>query len=130
MLLLNWGWIGIALVSLVAGFIGGCQHERKEFDLYKASMQATAEAQQRQAQAINESNKQKSKEIASEYQRRIDAIRASYRGLHNYGSNTMPGQAKAASGVDASTTYDVLAESCAETTQQLVSLQDFIKETQ
>lgn len=129
MLVFNWGWIGIALVALVTGFVGGCVHEKRELDLYKAQVEATAAAQQRIADDINKANKQKSKEVASEYEKRIAAIRGSYRGLYNNGARGLSGNSEAAKRIDGFPSYSVLAESCAETTQQLVSLQDFIKET-
>ena len=130
MVLLNWGWIGFALVALVAGFIGGCEHEKREFDLYKAKVEAAVDEQKRETEKINERNKEKTKEVASDYERRIAAIRAAYRGMHNDGTCPVPGPAEASGGIDARPSYDVLAESCAETTQQLISLQQFERETQ
>lgn len=120
-------WVAIAFG---VGFLGGCQHEKHVFDEYKATVNATAEAQKREAEKIDQRNQQKAKEIQSDYEKRIAAIRRAYSGMHYAGPGSMPSTGKAANGIDARPTYDVLAESCAETTQQLVELQQFIKETQ
>ena len=40
MLVFNWGWIGIALACLVAGFVGGCEHNKHIIDAYEAAGKA------------------------------------------------------------------------------------------
>ena len=130
MLWLNWSWVGVAVATLVAGFIGGCVHEKREFDAYKEKVAWEAAAQERITQQTIDKQKQVAKEVASDYQSRIDAIRKSYGRVYNNGAGLMPTCAQATCGSNAGPSYAILAESCAETTQQLVSLQDFIKETQ
>lgn len=126
-----WLNVGLIAVAVVAAFIGGCQHEKKEFDAYKAKVEAAAEAQQRVTDAINESNKRKAKEVASDYEKRISDIRRAYGGVrYNNGAGLVPAATAATGGTYGGPAYPVLVEQCAETTQQLVSLQSFIKETQ
>lgn len=127
---LPWAWVaGAIVITFLAGFVGGCEHEKREFDEYKATIEANAAAQKREADNINQQNQQKAKEVESDYEKRIAAIRKSYAGMHNSGSCSMPYKSSSPAGTYARPTYDVLAESCAETTEQLVELQKFIRET-
>lgn len=127
---LPWAWVaGAIVVTFLGGFLGGCEHEKKAFDEYKARIEANAEAQKREAEKIDALNKQKAKEIQSDYEKRIAAIRKSYSGVYNNGSGTVPGKGDTPVSVITGPTYNVLAEQCSETTQQLVDLQKFIRET-
>ena len=121
---LNWSWIGIAAACLVAGFIGGCEHKQRELDRYKAA----GEAQEVATQKTIQKHEKVAQEIKSDYETRISAIRAAYR-VRSPGAGLMPPVPTTTSGTDGATSYAILAEQCTETTQQLVSLQDFIKET-
>lgn len=125
MVWLNWGWISVALACLVAGFIGGCEHNKHIVDAYEAA----GKAQELETQKTIQKHEKVAQEIKSDYETRISAIRAAYR-VRNPGSGLMPPAAKTSGGVDAGPADYVLAEQCTETTQQLVSLQLFIKETQ
>ena len=125
MLWLNWSCIGIAAACLAAGFVGGCEHKQRELDAYKAA----GEAQELATQKTIQKHEKVAQEIKSDYETRISAIRAAYR-VRSPGTGLMPPVTKTPSSFDGRPTYAILAESCAETTQQLVSLQDFVKETQ
>ena len=125
MVWLNWSWIGISAACLVAGFVGGCEHKQRELDAYKAA----GEAQELATQKTIQKHEKVAQEIKSDYETRISAIRAAYR-VRSPGTGLMPPVTNAPGGFDGSAPYVILAEQCAETTQQLVSLQDFIKETQ
>ena len=125
MLWLNWGWIGICAACLVAGFIGGCQHNHREID----RLLAAGEAQNDQTTQTIKHDKQIAQEVKNDYQTRITAIRSAYR-VRTPGSGLVPPATQAPGGTDGTAAYAILAEQCTETTQQLVSLQDFIKETE
>ena len=125
MLWLNWSCIGIAAACLAAGFVGGCEHKQRELDAYKAA----GEAQELATQKTIQKHEKVAQEIKSDYETRISAIRAAYR-VRSPGTGLMPPSTQASCGSNAGPTYAILAESCAETTQQLVSLQQFVKETQ
>ena len=125
MLVFNWGWIGIALASLIAGFVGGCEHKQHELDVYKAA----GEAQEVATQKTIQKHEKVAQEIKSDYETRISAIRAAYR-VRPSGTGLMPPVTTPSGSVNGTPAYAILAEQCTETTQQLVSLQDFIKETQ
>jgi len=125
MLVFNWGWIGIALICFAAGFVGGCEHNKHIIDAYEAA----GKAQEAQTAQTIQKHKQIATEVKNDYENRIAAIRAAYR-VRPSGTGLVSPTAKTTSGSDGATSYAILAESCAETTQQLVSLQDFVKETQ
>lgn len=122
-------WLGVAVVIFLAGALTGYSHEKHAFDVYRVEVSATAEAQQRETQKTIQKHEKIAQETKSDYESRIAAIRRAYR-VPNNGAGLMPTAAQASCGSNAGPSYAILAESCAETTQQLVSLQDFIKETQ
>lgn len=118
--------VGAAILGAVLGW--GYEHER--FVKYQAHVEELSAEQQRITESINNTNQRKAKEIQSDYEKRIADIRSTYRGLHHPDTCPMPGTGKATAGTYGRPSYDALAESCAETTQQLVELQQFIRETQ
>lgn len=121
-------WLGVAAVIFLAGALTGYSHEKHAFDVYRAEVSATAEAQQRETQKTIQKHEKIAQETKSDYESRIAAIRRAYR-VPNNGAGLMPPATQASCSSNAGPSYAILAESCAETTQQLVSLQDFIKET-
>lgn len=124
MLVFSWGWIGLVVAAMAAGFVGGCEHKQRQLDAYVAA----GEAQNRQTAQTIQKHKQIAQDVKNDYESRIAAIRSSYR-VRSPGTGLMPPATSTTCGIDATTAYNALAESCAETTQQLISLQDFIKET-
>ena len=127
---LPWTWVaGAIVVTFLGGFLGGCEHEKKAFDEYKARIEATAEAQAEATKKIVEKHEKIAQDTKNDYEKRISDIRRYYAGLHNNGSSAVPSGTQPSGGTYATPSYDVLAEQCTETTQQLTSLQDFIKET-
>lgn len=116
-------WLYVGVACLVAGFIGGCEHKQHELDRYKAE----GEAQERQTEQTIQKHKQIATEVKNDYESRIAALRAAYR-VRPSGTGFVPPSSYAPGYPDARSP-DSLPLECAETTQQLVSLQDFIKET-
>lgn len=116
-------WLYVGAACLIAGFIGGCEHKQRELDAYKAA----GEAQERQTAQTIQKHKQIATEVKNDYESRIAAIRAAYR-VRPSGTGLVPTSPTTSGYPDARST-DSLPLECAETTQQLVSLQDFIKET-
>ena len=124
MLVFSWGWIGLVVAALAAGFVGGCEHKQRQLDAYVAA----GEAQNRQTAQTIQKHKQIAQDVKNDYESRIAAIRSSYR-VRSPGTGILPTGTTTTGRSNAGPAYAILAESCAETTQQLVSLQDFIKET-
>ena len=125
MLVFNWGWIGIALVAFSTGFFVGCEHNKRVIDAYEAA----GKAQDAQTAQTIEKHKQIATEVKNDYETRIAAIRSAYR-VRPSGSGLVSPFPAATISADGASSYAILAEQCTETTQQLVSLQDFVKETQ
>lgn len=126
------GWLNLLALCAacaLAGFVGGCEHEKREFNAYKEKVAWEAAAQERITQKTIDKQKQAAKEVQGDYEKRIADIRRAYGRVYNNGAGLMPPATSTTCGIDATTAYNALAESCAETTQQLISLQDFIKET-
>lgn len=119
-----WLNIGLIAAALLAAFAGGCEYKQRDLDRYKAA----GEAQERQTAQTIQKHKQIATEVKNDYENRIATIRAAYR-VRPSGTGLVPPATATTGGSNAGPSYAILAESCAETTQQLVSLQDFIKET-
>lgn len=121
----------LILVSLFAAFMTRLYFGEKEhFSTYRASVIAAGEAQERQTMETINKQKQIAKNVKDDYETRIASLRAAYRVRpSNPGTGLMPPAPVTAFDFNGRTPNDVFAD-CAETTQQLVSLQDFIKRTQ
>lgn len=122
-------YAGIAATCIAVGFFSGCEMERERFDQYKARMSAAAEAQAANTNHTIEKQRRAADEAKTNYDRRIADIRRYYSGLYNDGGSTLPAPSGASTGPYGGPSYGVLIEQCAETTQQLIDLQDFINNT-
>jgi len=118
------------LAILVCGiFYSGWHVGHNDYVVFKAQTEAIAQKQI----AANEA-KVKEQEIINrskdaEYQANVSNIHNFYqRMLDNPSGSTVPSISNPTSLADAKTQYIQLASSCAATTQQLVSLQDWINE--
>lgn len=122
----------IGIIVLVAGLFGagyykGYSGEKQRFDQFKADLEAQVKAQE----AINESIKKQQdiigKSIRSDYENKLNAIKSYYGGVRQQSStNSLSAISNSAIGLDGKATN--LELNCAYTTQQLVSLQDWIVE--
>ena len=118
------------IVALFAtGYYKGHRNTQDKFDAYKAEVAAVAAQQEAKTKVINESNTKVAKETSNAYKDNLAAVRDYYNRMHNDGSKFMSRLPDASTGTNAAPTYDVLAGQCAETTLQVVTLQDFIKST-
>lgn len=120
--------IGVAVLGLFGvGYYKGYSAEKERFDAFKAELSAQAKAQE----LINQSTKKQQdiigKSIRSEYEAKLSALNSYYNGVYNKPStNNLPTLPSATSSLDGKAPNLELA--CSHTTQQLVSLQDWIKE--
>ena len=119
----------IALVGALfgAGYYKGYSGEKERFDAFKAELEAQVKAQE----AINEATKKQQdiigKSIRSEYEAKLSAIKSYYGGVRQQSSsNGLPTLSNSSISLNGKTTD--LELNCAYTTQQLVSLQDWIVE--
>ena len=120
--------IGGAVIALFGfGYWKGYSAEKERFDAFKVELEAQAKAQE----IVNDAKKKQqdiiSKSIRSEYETKLNALRSYYGGVRQQSSNaslsTIPNSSIS---IDGKATNLELA--CAYTTQQLVSLQEWIVE--
>ena len=119
----------IVLIGALFGFgyYKGYSGEKQRFDTFKADLQAQVKAQE----AINEATKKQQdiigKSIRSDYENKLSALKSYYGGVRQQSSSnglsTLP---SSSSSINEETPNLELA--CASTTQQLVSLQEWIVE--
>lgn len=103
---------------------GGYEHFA--FKQYRMEVESTAKAQQIVIDGLNKQREIATKGIENAYKSKIDAIRANYGRMHDTSGGAMPTIPNTTIRVDDPTANIVFAEQCTETTQQLVSLQDWI----
>ena len=121
------GIIGLVIALFGFGYYRGYSAEKERFDAFKAELEASALAQEKINQQIEQKNKLIATNIKSEYETKIIALRNYYaNGLRYTDSNKLPSLPNSTYRVDEKTTDPIFIGQCAETTQQLVSLQDWI----
>lgn len=123
----------IALVGLLsglvffAGYYKGFRHERDRFNAFKTELEAKAKAQDMLNKAAEQKNKLIAENVKNEYEARLAALRNYYVGLRHTDSNKLPRVPDSTSTTYAETSNPVFVGQCAETTLQLISLQNWIK---
>ncbi len=118
--------MGLCILLLGGAWYFGYSFEHSRFVKFQDEIRATAEKQIAQNQAKAQKQELINKGIANEYQAKLSALKSYYGGLRQPGSGSMPSLSNPASGVNESATDQQLA--CAYTTQQLVSLQEWINQ--
>ena len=118
----------IVLIGALFGFgyYKGYSGEKERFDTFKADIEAQVKAQE----AINEATKKQQdiigKSIRSDYENKLSALKSYYSGVRQQSSTSLSTLSNSSSSINAETPNLELA--CASTTQQLVSLQEWIVE--
>lgn len=121
------GIIGLVIALFGFGYYQGYSAEKKRFDAFKAELEASAIAQEKINQQIEQKNKLIATNIKSEYETKITALRNYYANSLRYpDSSKLPSLPIATHRVDEATTDPIFIGQCAETTQQLTSLQDWV----
>ena len=118
--------IGLIAVLFGTGYYRGYSAEKKRFDAFKSELEASAKAQEKINQQIEQKNKLIADNSKREYEAKIVALRHYYDRLRHSDTNKLPSATITAHRVDEKTTDPVFIGQCAETTLQLVSLQDWI----
>lgn len=116
------------VVLFTTGYYKGYRNTQDKFDTYKAEVTAVAAQQEEKTKLIEAKAQKITKETINAYKNNLTTVRSYYDGLRNSkGSSNMSTISDTSSGTDARPSYDVLAGQCAETTLQIVTLQNFIK---
>jgi len=110
-----------------AGYYKGYSGEKERFDAFKADLEAQVKAQE----AVNESIKKQQdiigKSIRSDYENKLNSLKSYYGGMRQQSSTTgLSTLPSTTIGFDGKAPN--LELTCAYTTQQLISLQDWIVE--
>ena len=121
------GIIGLVAVLFGTGYYRGYSAEKQRFDAFKTELEASAKAQEKINQQIEQKNKLIADNSKREYEAKIVALRHYYDRLRHPDTNKLPSAAIAAHRVDEKATDPVFIGQCAETTLQLVSLQDWVR---
>lgn len=120
------GIIALVIALFGFGYYRGYSAEKQRFDAFKAELEASAKAQEKINQQIEQKNKLIATNIKSEYETKIIALRNYYaNGLRHTDSNKLPSLPDSTKGIDGEASKLLL--DCSYTTQQLDSLQDWIK---
>jgi hypothetical protein len=122
------GIIGLVAVLFGTGYYRGYSAEKQRFDAFKTELEASAKAQEKINQQIEQKNKLIADNSKREYEAKIVALRNYYaNGMRHPDTNKLPSAAIAAHRVDEKATDPVFIGQCAETTLQLISLQDWVR---
>jgi hypothetical protein len=96
---------------------------------YKKSVEIAAKVQEAKVESIQKQHELVTKSIEKEYDAKLALLRQYYaNGVRQPHSSSLPTISNATSGLDAITAYNLLAGQCSETTQQIVSLQQWLHE--
>lgn len=120
--MINW-YLTIAL--LLAIIFGGYEHF--SYKQYRAQVEAQGKQAEIKAQEVKKEQELATKGIEDAYKSKINTIRVGYDRLHDTRSSSMSTIPNTTIRFNDATANMVLAEQCAETTQQLISMQDWIK---
>ena len=124
----------LAVLLFSFGYYKGYANIKHKFDTYKAEVAAFAKAQEEQTKQTIKTQEQITKKAEVQYEKDISSLRALYNRMRKQSSigsvSTIPNPATNPS--EAAAYYmDVapeLAVGCAETTQQVVSLQSWVND--
>jgi ferritin-like protein len=119
----------IAIALLLISFGSGFYLEHLRFADYRDKVVADGKVQEQKNQDLLKEQKLINQQLQTDYENKIANIKQSYASsLHNTSPSSMSYIPNTTIRTDDKTSVLVLAEQCAETTQQLVSLQSWINE--
>ena len=116
--------LGLLAGIFMVGLLLGWDYEHGNLVAYKTEIKAAADKQIAKNEAIQKQQELVNKGISDAYEAKLSALKSYYGGLRQPSSGNLPSISNPSSGVNESASDQLLA--CAYTTQQLVSLQDWI----
>lgn len=115
----------IAALLLISAYFG-YSFEHSRFMAYKSEIESIAKAQDTKNQAIRQVQEQINKSTKESYEAKLSAIKSYYGGMRLSSSGQMPSLSDSSTGANVEPSKLIL--DCAYSTQQLMSLQDWIKQ--
>jgi hypothetical protein len=120
--------IGTLLILSAVCFTYG-RYEHTQYMEYKNKVEAEGKAQEAHVESIKKQQELVTKGIQNEYDAKLALLRQYYaNGVRQPNTSKLPNISNTTNGLDAITAYNLLAGQCAETSQQLISLQAWINE--
>jgi hypothetical protein len=123
--------LAIAGAVIVGAFLAGWNVRNNDYKAFKIEVEHTAQAQEANVKSIQKQQALVTKSVEKEYEAKLAAVRNYYKSTsvwNNPSSGKVSGISPSPSAIDVITAYNVLAGQCAETTQQIVSLQSWLNE--
>jgi len=129
------GYIALGCAAVVAVVSGYAYIQTKrleacktEFQVFKSEVERLGKEAQVKVNKEIERQKKVTKDVSTDYEKRLNYLRDTYTRLRDSRSGSMPSIPNAPRSLDEIPTNGLpLAAQCAETTQQLVSLQEWVK---
>jgi hypothetical protein len=124
-------YVKISLVSvfLLGAFAAGWALRNRDFNDYKKEIATAAKAQEAKVESIRSQQELVTKGIQNEYDAKLALLRQYYaNGVRQPNTGSVSNLSNTTKLFDANTAYSELIGQCAQTTQQLVSLQEWTKE--
>lgn len=121
------------MLSVIFGiYYKGRLDERKLFNAYKAEVKAAAMAQEEKTRQIEAKNKKLFEDTKNAYNHQLANLRAYYSLRNNKGGSTLPLISNPTAGIDGYSPDNlpapaILASQCAETTLNLLVLQNWVR---
>lgn len=120
--------LSIAAVLLLGAFATGWSVRNRDFNEYKQEVNNAAKAQEAHVESIKKQQALVNKGIEDEYNAKLTLLRQYYaNGVRQSNTSKLPTISNATTSLDDFTANGLLIK-CAETTQQLVSLQAWLNE--
>jgi hypothetical protein len=122
--------VGILAVCVFMAFAGGWALRNRDYMDYKKEIANAAKTQEAHVESITKQQALVTKSIEKEYDAKLALLRSYYaNGMRQPNTSSLPTNSGIApKPFDVSSAYSILIGQCAETTQQLVSLQEFLNE--
>ena len=123
----NYIKVGLTIIVLLGFFSAGWSVRNRDFMDYKKGVEIAAKEQEAKVESIQKQHELVTKGIQDEYDAKLALLRQYYaNGVRQPNSGSVSNLSTTSSLANANTAYAELIGQCAETTQQLVSLQEWI----
>jgi hypothetical protein len=126
--MIDYAKLGIAVFILLGAFATGWGLRNRDFNDYKREVSNAAKAQEAHVESIKKQQDLVTKGIENEYNAKLALLRQYYaNGVRQPNTSKLPTNGNATFNPDDFSANNLLIK-CAETTQQLVSLQEWLNE--